>query len=61
MIFDLNCKPFSPADTGRKTVANAFPATRVSSPFRKIYCYNLVQPNPAKTLLNHAQTTTKKH
>ncbi len=61
MIFDLNCKPFSPAHTGRKTLANASPATRVSSPFRKIYCYNPAQPNPVKTLLNHAQTTTKKH
>ena len=48
MIFDLNCKPFSPAHTGRKTVANASPAIRVSSPFRKIYCYNPAQSNLAK-------------
>jgi len=48
MIFDLNCKPFSPAHAARKTLANASPAKRVSPPFRKIYCYNPAQSNLAK-------------
>jgi hypothetical protein len=62
MVFVLNCKPFSPAHTDRKKGSNCIPYHTEHGPhLRKIYCYNPAESNPAKSLLNHAQTTTKKY
>jgi hypothetical protein len=61
MIFDLNCKPFSPAHTGRKNVSKCISCYTVQFPIQKFYCYNPAESNPVKALLNHVQTTTKKY